>query len=1076
MVSIPARTALRRVLQGTAALAAIVVAQNAQAQSQEAHAQGAGAPLSVVNESAIVIRNDLSPNALPPTGVLDPVDITGVGQVTVDEGGGFVGLCTGTLVNPRTVIFAAHCVNTAPAESYGAASGGTAISVGFKMDNRPAVISWLSGHATNTANALYNVEQVWYDQRSLTDSAFGFLEGDVALATLDTPANDIPTWTMLFSPLTEETHAVITGYGNRGTAATGEAGIDFRRRVAENMLSVLGSLDDRDDWLFGPAPAANPQSLYMFDFDNPAGEAAYNPATGSYDFDVFDGGALPREGTIGGGDSGGPLIADQAFDKPVVVGVLSGGSRFFSGQKYATYGTHAFYQPLFLFWDAIIANNSYVYATNRAGSGDWTDPNHWVQTMDPNYAVVKNGQLVNGLPDTPALGVSGNTVKFGSICFLSDCTDLADDDTATPVPVGSGTAIYVPGGPGTRNFVPNNVTADLAAGIKAHYYDVTLSAPGVTTLNSKVTIDKLTIDGAHELDIHGELNVLTDFTQWSGWTNLNGTLKTGEALIASGILTGSGTFDPTYLTIGRTIVAPGSVGIAALTVRGDLILSSGTLLSIDLTANSNDRLRVQGDAVNTGIAALGGTVLFNRGLGTVAPRHGQTFTFLTATGGVTGRFANVASTLGLLKPELTYNPNDVKVTLKAGSIFDYLSGLDNLLGAFAKGLDALRGGHYAQLSSLYGPLDLMDPTAMTSTLRSLSPSILGESRSLQERQSTIMLNAVTDRLSMLGTGRTAGRLSIVGAPDALVGLSALDGGQTAARSSLVRAMLPGGSIVGGLPETMSGFVSGGYTNGRSNYGLAGQTNGQRSWYIGMGLEMEVAPGTVLGTSMGLSEGTAQPGDRSVADSRVSQVAIYGSHRLGGGFYVAGLGMAEQTRTGVSREATTGETAFRLAGSADVHRYAARAEAGVNLWVAPQLSLTPRASLGYSSYAYTPFRESGGELALRIDRLSASTLEARAGMQFAGSAKLGGWTIVPELTGDYVRSLAGDRGSMVVRFAAAPDAALLLPMVNGNAAWGEIRGGLRFQNGPVELGAGVERRIGETLYRDDRAVLDAKFRF
>lgn len=1069
MVSTPARTALRHVLQGTAALAAIVVAQGAQAQQTDR-------PTGVINEPGIVIRNDLNPNTQPPTGVLDPVDITGVGQVTTDQGGGSVGLCTGTLINPRTVIFAAHCVNEAPAASYGSASGGTAISVGFKMDNRPALISWLgSGYATNTANALYNVEQVWYDQRSLGPNAAGFLEGDVALATLDTPATDIPTWTMLFSPLTEETHAVITGYGNRGTAATGEAGIDFRRRVAENMLSVLGSLNDRDEWLFGET-GVNPQSLYMTDFDDPAGEGAYNPATGNYDFDVFDGPALPREGITGGGDSGGPLIADQAFDRPVVVGVLSGGSRFFANQRYGNYGTHSFYQPLFLFWDAIVANNSYAYATNRAGIRDWSDPNHWVQTMDPNYAVVKNGVLVTGLPDTPALGVTGNTPKFGSICFQSDCTDLALDDEATPVPTGSGTPVYVAGGPGTRNFVPNNVVANPVAGIKARYYDVTLSAPGITTLRSNLTIDRLTIDGATQLDVRsaGNLNVLTDFTQWSGWTNVDGLLRSREALIASGILTGSGTLDPTYLTVGKAIVAPAGVGIGTLTVRGDLVLSSGALLSIDLTRDRADRLAVTGDPFNTGIAALGGTVLFNRGVGTT-PRHGQSFVFLTASGGVDGRFASTASALGLLKPELAYHSNDVTVTLKAGSIFDYLRGLGDLAGAFGKGLDALRGGHYAALSNLYGSIDLMEPDAMASTLRGLNPNVLGESRSLQERQSTIMLNAVSDRLSMLGTGRAAGRLSIVGAPDALMGMTALDRGETAARNSTVRAMLPGGALVGALPETMSGFVSGGYTGGRSSYGMAGEASGQRGWYMGMGLEMEVAPGTVLGTSVGLAEGSARPAaDR--ADSRVSQVAVYGSRRLGGGFYVAGLGMAEQIRTGISRMASTGEAAFMLAGSAEVQRYAARAETGVNLWVAPKLSLTPRVSLGYASYAYTPFREGGGELALQIDRLRSSTIEGRAGVQFAGSARLGSWTLIPEMTGDYVQALAGDRGSMVVRFAAAPDAAILLPMFNGDAAWGEIRGGLRLQNGPVEFGAGIERRIGQTLFRDDRAVLDAKFRF
>ncbi|WP_029937159.1 autotransporter domain-containing protein [Sphingomonas sp. UNC305MFCol5.2] len=1073
MASIPARTALRRVLQGTAALGALALGNSALAQE-------APRPTGVIDAPGIVVRNDLNPNTLPPTGVLDPVDITGVGQVTVDQGGGFVGLCTGTLINPRTVILAAHCVNDAPAASYGSATGGTGISVGFKMDNRPALISWLnSGHATNTANALYNVEQVWYDPRSTTPSAASFLEGDVALATLDTPATGIPTWTMLFSPLTEETHAVVTGYGNRGTSATGEAGIDFRRRVAENMLSVLGSLDDRNDWLFGPAPAENPQSLYMLDFDSPAGEGAFNTATGNYDFDLFDGGALPREGTTGGGDSGGPLIVDQAFDKPVVVGVLSGGSRFFANQKFSTYGTHSFYQPLFLFWDAIVANNSYVYASNRAGIRDWTDPNHWVQTMDPNYGIIVNGELVNGLPDTPALGVSGNTPKFGSICFLSDCTDLADDPEATPPATGNGTPVYIPGGPGTRNFVPNNVVANPTAGVKARYYDVTLSAIGATSLGSNVTIDRLTVDGTHLLDVRktGQLQVLTDFTQWAGWTNVDGLLRSREALVASGILSGSGTVDPTYLTIGKALVAPGGSGIGTLTIQGDLILSSGALLSIDLSRTASDKLVVTGDALNPGIAALDGTVLFNRGSLLSTPRHGQSFTFLTASGGVDGTFAHVASTLGLLRAEVVYDPNAVRVNLKAGSIFDYLRNAGELVGVFANALDALRDRSYSNLSNLYGSIDLMEPDRLASTLRGLNPGIVGESRSLQERQSTIMLNAVTDRLSMLGTGRTGGQLSIVGTPDALGGLTGLDRGESAARSSAVRSMLPSTTSIGRLPENISGFISGGFIGGQSSYGVTGQANGQHSWYVGMGMEMDVAPYTTLGTAVGFSEGTSRPGvDRAEADTRVSQIAVYGSHRLGGGVYLAGLGMAEQSRTGLRREASTGDMAYSLAGNARVSRYAARAEMGVNLPVAKQLSLTPRVSLGYSSYAFKPFRESGGELALQIDRMRAATFEGRAGVQVAGSARMGSWTLVPQLTGDYVRTLAGDRGSLVVRFASAPEAAMLLPMLNGDAAWGEVRGGLRLVNGPLEFGAGIERRIGRTLYRDDRAVLDARFRF
>jgi len=63
----------------------------------------------------------------------------------------------------------------------------------------------------------------------------------------------------------------------------------------------------------------------------------------------------------------GPLIVDQKFSKPVVAATLSGGSRFFNGQRFSTYGTSSFYQPLFLFWDEIVANNPYVYAGNLPG-------------------------------------------------------------------------------------------------------------------------------------------------------------------------------------------------------------------------------------------------------------------------------------------------------------------------------------------------------------------------------------------------------------------------------------------------------------------------------------------------------------------------------------------------------------------------------------------------------------------------------------------------------------------------------------------------------------------------------------
>ena len=72
----------------------------------------------------------------------------------------------------------------------------------------------------------------------------------MAIASLDTPACNIPTWAILLSALTPPSqisaangtgyHVTISGYGANGIGTTGATGaIDYRRRVAENWLGGL---------------------------------------------------------------------------------------------------------------------------------------------------------------------------------------------------------------------------------------------------------------------------------------------------------------------------------------------------------------------------------------------------------------------------------------------------------------------------------------------------------------------------------------------------------------------------------------------------------------------------------------------------------------------------------------------------------------------------------------------------------------------------------------------------------------------------------------------------------------------
>ena len=98
-----------------------------------------------------------------------------------------------------------------------------------------------------------------------------------------------------------------------------------------------------------------------------------------------------------------------------------------------SYGSNSFYQPLYLYWDYIAANNPYRYVSALAGDGNWSDPTRWVTNVDPNYTIIgPNGQLVTGVPNNPGGTTTDTSGKFGQICFQnrtsSDCLERRDRD------------------------------------------------------------------------------------------------------------------------------------------------------------------------------------------------------------------------------------------------------------------------------------------------------------------------------------------------------------------------------------------------------------------------------------------------------------------------------------------------------------------------------------------------------------------------------------------------------------------------------------------------------------------------
>ncbi len=677
-----------------------------------------------VPASAIVVNDNNTPAS-----AVDPNNVTGVGQMVVDFQNGFIGLCTASLINPRTVIFASHCVNEnfnedafVSGSAYGTEFGGIPIGFFFNSNNNQAgnsaIGQWLhDGYATNTANNTYNANFVVYnpDATSL-GLGLNFLQSDVAMASLDTPAVGIPTWTLLFSPLSAPVHATIEGYGRTGTGTNGDnLGIDFRRRVAENIVSFLGSLDDQDLFLFGPPPDGLPANLYMLDFNDPKfGTAQAN----QFDFNIFHDQATPNEGITAPGDSGGPLIVDTTFNIPVIAAVLSGGDSFFNGQPQSSYGTTSFYQPLYLYWDWIVANSPYKYVGAKPGNGSWTDPTHWVMNLDPNFVTIDaNGNLVNALPTTPAQGSADVPPGFGQVCFFSDCQDITTGvetnpaPPAPPNPTGAtnnggpavvstaalgissdpatlssgvvsdpavvqggsqtnpsivmspapasppeGSAMVggelVQGAPGSSDFVPNDTDGNPAIGAPPRYYDVTLAAAGTTTLsNASIVIDRLTIDGPQ-----AGLTIASD-----------GVLAT---LIDTTVWSGNFEVDGAYLSVGDIALMGGVLSGTGKVYTTDVTavlgaIAPGTVGTVGtLTVNGNvilssgsglliDKSPTSNDLLNVnGILNAGGSVVLS-GTGGYVPEMGDSGVFAKAAA-ITGAFGPTPDTIpGVLRPTVS---------------------------------------------------------------------------------------------------------------------------------------------------------------------------------------------------------------------------------------------------------------------------------------------------------------------------------------------------------------------------------------------------------------------------------------
>ncbi len=1115
MSNTPERTALGGWKRATSAMALAI---------------GAGFGFGFAEDARAVV----TPDTVPPDQAVDVNDdrpyLVGLG--VRNEAGNGGGTCSGLLINPRTVLFAAHCVDSIDPGDYDANLPGNRAQVGYTTDptfGNTNLREWLFGQDFIVPPGDERVidassVMVWYDPRSrfgpLADPNGGtFLPADIAIAGFDTPTESLGRDAqdgvgLLFSPVDRLVAVTIGGYGQAGNGLTGArlAGSEatFFRRVASNMLGYLGDERSISAGVYPSAvadlldpPTLNYQDLYWVDFDDPqratrpffAGPGV-NPNS-TLDFDVFPGDAVPGEAITAAGDSGSPLITD-AFGRDVSLGVLSLGARFFHDSvgnpndnfvrftAFSNFGTTAGYNPLFLFWDQIVINNPYKYVQARAGNREWTDPDAWVQELDPLfYSFDAQGNLVNALPTTPALGRSDAAANVGELrpnpaspaacAFTGTCpaTGGTDDpivqSTALPgmetmagvetlnggphAPTGPSTAPWADGtllqfgtgaltGPGTTGFVPDNTNGTPGIQNTTRFFEVNLRNGGRVTLrDADVEIDRLNIRGiGAELRIRetGALTTtLSSFLDY-GRLTVDGAFNPRAFDIFLGIVSGKGTITaPGGVANYAGIVSPGGDDIGTLTINGDYAQGGYASVLFQIGRHTTDLLRVGGDVTMAGNLL----VQSDRRL-----RFGNRFTVVEGQS-ITGNFDRTLGSGTLLFGRTVADADSIDLVIDAQKLSDIFGG-GSLWGSLAVALDSARksGASYTALAGVYDVIDYVGIDALGSALPTLAPMNAFQSMPLAVQYAQGFTRGFDARAAELRAGvRGMSQRSLnAGLRMAQAGGGA--GGDASGFSRSAAAPVD--------PEARLGF----FVSGQGNLSAIGDEAYAEDRFnpamltsasaadMTVGADYRVNDHFALGVATTISRYLARNGEEGVTLQRHSGYGamLYGSAWNGGWHVDSYFGVAHHAYE-VSRAGGAG-----FDRSLDAAPGATQMLAGVTAgWTFDPLeglSLGPSLSVRHASLRMDGYREQGaGDLALEVDarRIDSTTVETA--MEFAyrpfrsdGPSPLQAWG-----RAGFVQDLGDGRDVVLARFVAAPDVAFSIDR-NLKDAWGTVSSGLLYQ--------------------------------
>ncbi|WP_210215459.1 autotransporter-associated beta strand repeat-containing protein [Pseudoxanthobacter soli] len=202
----------------------------------------------------------------------------------------------------------------------------------------------------------------------------------------------------------------------------------------------------------------------------------------------------------------------------------------------------------------------------------------------------------------------------------------------------------------------------------------------------------------------------------------SGGVLSGTATIGSLVIDNGGTASPGY--------SPGT-----LTVAGNVRFASGSVYLVDVYADGSHDLITAGGTANIS----GGTVQVVAEAGYAASK--ATYTILTADGGVSGRFDAITANYAYLTPTLSYDSNNIYLTLQRNEVnFADMTSTPNA-HAVANAAQSLGDGN-----AIYDALVNLTPEQADPAFNSLSGEAYASANTVLLQQSSYLREAVGSRV------------------------------------------------------------------------------------------------------------------------------------------------------------------------------------------------------------------------------------------------------------------------------------------------------------------------------------------